>query len=64
MRYRCCYECRDRHVGCHAECEKYLEEKAQAERERQVIFAEKGKEKDLDSYSVERSVKRAKRRRT
>lgn len=62
MRIRCCYECKDRHVGCHAECSKYAEEKAQSERDRKVAFANKGIENDLNSCSVARSDRAKKRR--
>jgi len=28
---RCCYKCKDREVGCHSICERYLKEKEKAE---------------------------------
>ena len=30
----CCYKCEDRHVGCHSTCEKYIEQKAMSDAER------------------------------
>lgn len=29
MRITCCYGCKDRVVGCHSTCEKYINEKAE-----------------------------------
>ena len=28
MKYSVCYECQERHVGCHGQCEKYMAERA------------------------------------
>lgn len=33
MEITCCKDCPDRHVGCHATCERYLEQKATLEEE-------------------------------
>lgn len=33
--YSVCYDCKDRHVGCHGECELYLDEKKCAEASRE-----------------------------
>lgn len=30
--FECCIDCDKRHVGCHAECEAYLQEKANHQR--------------------------------
>ena len=34
---RSCKDCTDRYVGCHSNCEKYLSEKAEYERLRDLI---------------------------
>ena len=41
-----CKGCLDRVVGCHATCEKYINEKAEAERIKALVNA--GKYKDLE----------------
>lgn len=28
MKHSVCYECQERHVGCHGQCEKYMAERA------------------------------------
>lgn len=33
----CCYDCAERHEGCHGTCEKYLSAKKEYEEERQAI---------------------------
>ena len=33
MKITCCKDCPDRHIGCHATCERYLEQKATLEEE-------------------------------
>lgn len=43
MGIKCCKDCvpPQRHVGCHAKCSKYLEEKAKWENEKNLIKANK-----------------------
>lgn len=33
MKFTSCYNCQERRVGCHAECERYLSEAAKNEQE-------------------------------
>ena len=35
MTIRCCMNCEERHVSCHANCERYLNEKREIEAENQ-----------------------------
>lgn len=42
-----CIDCLDRHVGCHAECEKYQKEKADYER----VKAKRDRENLYDGYA-------------
>lgn len=41
---KCCKDCvaPKRHIGCHADCKEYLEEKAQYEKAKQKIKETKG----------------------
>lgn len=32
MNIKCCKDCKDRKVGCHGQCEKYITEKEENER--------------------------------
>lgn len=36
-----CHNCEDRKVGCHGECERYLQEKKEHDEKKQVIRAQK-----------------------
>lgn len=40
----CCRGCKERHIGCHAECESYKAQKQEIEAEKK----DKRKEKELD----------------
>lgn len=44
--FLCCKDCRDRHIGCHADCSRYLQAKEEREKKRQIIR----QEKDLEIY--------------
>lgn len=35
-----CKDCKERHLGCHSTCEKYIAEKAESERVRQLKMQE------------------------
>lgn len=52
-----CYQCPDRHLGCHADCEKYLEEVRAREEVR------KKKEQFYDGIERYLNDKRRRRRR-
>ena len=43
-----CRFCEERHVGCHSDCEKYLQAKQKHADFKEVVFKNKGK--DLESY--------------
>lgn len=43
----CCKDCADRVVGCHATCEKYIEEKAENERLRHEIEVGKAADRHI-----------------
>lgn len=42
MKIDCCYECKKRILGCHANCEKYINQKAE--------YQEEIRNRKLDSY--------------
>lgn len=41
MRISCCKDCPDRSVGCHAECERYIQEKAEYDEQKALILERK-----------------------
>lgn len=62
--FKSCYYCKERYLGCHSICPKYLKEKA--EREKQKEYAEAHKTVMLTNYDFDKIVyvspKRHKRR--
>lgn len=48
--YRVCMGCENRALGCHATCEKYLEEVKVCQQEKEQIYAAKGKNREYYSY--------------
>lgn len=38
-----CYGCEDRHVGCHADCAKYIEYRNDSDAYRELVNSNKGK---------------------
>lgn len=38
----CCKDCKDRYLGCHDKCEKYIKQKLQNEKERNAYREYKG----------------------
>lgn len=36
MKITCCKDCRGRYVGCHSECEEYIEQKARLEKHKEL----------------------------
>lgn len=36
MSIQCCYQCKDRAIGCHSTCERYREAKAVHEKDKQL----------------------------
>lgn len=56
-RITCCFNCEDRHVGCHAECERYISECAERESERQAVQHGQKEFNDSISCEVARSIR-------
>lgn len=56
VQFDCCYKCKDRHVGCHSECDKYKELKDKVEEEKKNIRDRK--KVDHMMYSVLHRKKR------
>lgn len=54
----CCINCEERHVGCHAECQRYKVQKAKKEQERKARFKETGIRADMASCYAVREKKR------
>lgn len=58
-----CLNCHDRHVGCHAECEKYKEARAALDDRNKVYRKDKDKRDLALTYTIE-DVRRKKKERT
>jgi len=56
-----CLDCVDRHLGCHAECEKYLEFKNKSDEQRERIFRERERENISMSY-IQEDVRKKRRK--
>jgi hypothetical protein len=50
--FKSCYHCKERYLGCHDKCNKYLKEKANWEETKQIIA--KNKAPVLTSYIFDR----------
>ena len=46
--FKSCYHCKERYLGCHSVCPKYIKEKAEWEATKQIIA--KNKASTLTSY--------------
>ena len=53
---KACKDCKDRHMGCHASCDRYLREKA----EMQAAKAAANRERVLEDIEIERHRRRKK----
>ena len=53
-----CQNCQNRYVGCHAECENYINARKDLDRQRQEYYADKEKRRDLDDYYITERRKR------
>ena len=53
-----CYKCEDRRVGCHGECEKYIEFR----KEREVIYQKRAEEVAVREYQSQKMIENWKRR--
>ncbi len=56
-----CNGCKERHEGCHGECERYKAWKEERDRKREEIYKQKTSQKILSDYTIE-NVYRAKTR--
>lgn len=52
----CCKDCRERNVGCHATCQKYIADKAQRDADWKRIR----REREIDNYLYSMQHKRRK----
>lgn len=46
-----CYQCPDRYVGCHSNCQPYIDYKKIIDNRKIKIDAEKNKYKDADAFT-------------
>lgn len=54
----CGKDCKDRQVGCHCTCTKYIEWKQQYEEQRKQMYAVKKEATVMDAYHRQRKVHR------
>lgn len=52
-----CKNCENRCVGCHSNCDKYIEYRKQLDNRNEIIKTEKGKTTDLDRYEINKHKK-------
>lgn len=52
-----CHDCQDRHVGCHADCDKYKQERKKLDDKKEFIRKKKEQE---DAYYLYRKSRRRK----
>lgn len=52
-----CRDCADRHIGCHASCEKYIKETEEIKREKNELW----KTQDIDRAIVGLEIDRTRR---
>lgn len=57
-----CLDCADRHLGCHADCGRYLDFKNKSEEFKQIINDVKDKENLAFSYEISDKRKKMKKR--
>ena len=43
-----CYKCQDRHIGCHSKCKRYKQERAEYDRQKEIV--KKEKERHMDTF--------------
>lgn len=56
-----CKDCERRYIGCHAECETYLAERAEHDKTAEIVKKNKTAECEVYSYKVEAIIKRRRR---
>ena len=52
MKITCCYGCKDRVVGCHGTCEKYINEKETNEKFKKLEIDERRIQQSLQHMSI------------
>lgn len=58
-----CLDCPDRHVGCHAECERYANYKAARDAEREAAHRAYMAENEAEDYAARRAERIKERKR-
>ena len=58
--FKSCYQCKERYLGCHSVCPKYLKEKADWEMTKQIIT--KNKDPILASYDFDKITYNSRKR--
>lgn len=59
-----CKDCQERHIGCHSECEKYISERAEYDREkseRYSVWCRENEANEAKKLGIKR-MKRGKRK--
>lgn len=56
-----CKDCKDRVLGCHSTCERYIKDKERYLKEKEMIEEAKRGEKEIDNYEHKRLSKCRKR---
>lgn len=56
-----CYQCTDRHIGCHSNCERYLKCAEEYREEKRQWNEQKKKETEIDDF-LKRSAGKARKR--
>ncbi len=54
-----CKECEERHIGCHASCEKYIKETEEIKKEKNEIWKMYDTDRAINGLEIER-VRKAK----
>ena len=56
-----CHKCENRKIGCHADCEAYMEYKQTRAARKKKIDKEKSAERDIRAFEVESRERRRKK---
>lgn len=56
--FKCCKVCEERHVGCHADCSRYIEGKAAYDKARDAYIEALRENSQIDAYEHRKKVKR------
>ena len=58
---KCCADCTDRYVGCHATCEEYIRQKNEYENKKKIVHEMNNKVNNINLARIE-GIKRMKTR--